>query len=271
MLSYWTHNLDPLAIKFPSGFPLPGIRWYGIAYGLGFMGAWAQLHLYRKRRRLTLSGSQGQDLLFYLFMGLLLGGRLGYVLLYESSYFRRFPQKIFSIWEGGMASHGAFVGISLALWLFGRRHHFSLLSLGDLTVTLAPVGIFLGRIGNFINGELYGRVTTVPWGIIFSDKPRHPSQLYEAFGEGLLLFFYTQYRLWETPVVFKRPGSLAAEFLTLYGLVRMICEIFREPDAALLYGLSRGQFYSLFCVIIGVTIRVYASTVRPSNLFKIPS
>ncbi len=269
MLGYWIHNLDPFLVRFPPKMVLPGIRWYGVAYFLGFIVAWWQINWYRARRGLKLSVDQQQSLLSFVFIGLVIGGRLGYALLYEGACYWHYPHKIFYFWEGGMASHGAFIGVFLSLWIFAHRYQFSLFSLGDLVVTLAPVGIFFGRIGNFINGELYGRITDVPWAVIFPTAgpvanfpieciaPRHPSQLYEALAEGLFLFFYTQFRLWKGTDVVKFPGRLAAEFLTLYGIVRIVCEMFREPDAPLLWGFSRGQAYSIFCVFIGFILLAY--------------
>ena len=155
-----------------------------------------------------------------------------------------------------MASHGGFVGVTIALWWFSARTRVPFLHLGDLIVSAAPVGILLVRIANFLNGELWGKVASVPWAVIFNDTgggplPRHPSQLYEAFLEGGVLLGFMQWRFWRTDIVQTQPGRLTGEFLVAYAVVRMIGEIFREPDASLIFGLSRGTFYSFFLVLAG--------------------
>ena len=254
MLAYWVHNLDPFLIKFPPSWSIQGIRWYGVAYLAAFVFAsWFLKHEYT-RGRLKLDDTQQQNFLFTLFCGMLIGGRLGYVLFYKFDYYLKRPLEIFAVWEGGMASHGGFIGIFIALLLFGRRYHYSVFSLADLTVPLGTFGIFLGRCANFINGELYGTVTDVPWAVVFPNSfiPRHPSQLYEAIGEGLLLFLWSLYFLRKNTHVKTRPGLLASRFLIYYGLIRHILEIFREPDAELIGCFSRGQFYSIFMVLIGI-------------------
>lgn len=164
-----------------------------------------------------------------------------------------------------MASHGGFIGVAIAVAVFARRTHIPFLHLGDLIVTTAPFGLMLGRIANFINGELWGKVSSVSWAIIFPDSappgtplmdipPRHPSQLYEAFLEGALLLAYFQWRFWSSDTVRRRPGNLTGEFLIAYAVVRMIGEVFREPDADLILGLSRGTFYSIFLIIVGIAL-----------------
>ena len=195
-------------------------------------------------------------------IGVLAGGRLGYMLLYDLEAFLANPLLVFRVDQGGMASHGGFVGVSIALLWYARKQKCDFLELGDVVVTLAPLGLMLGRIANFINGELWGRVTTVSWAVIFPDspknynvalqkygaEPRHPSQLYEAVLEGGLILAYVQWRFW-----CKRPsaGQLGGEFLIGYGIMRILGEMFREPDADLILGLSRGQFYSIFMILAG--------------------
>jgi phosphatidylglycerol:prolipoprotein diacylglycerol transferase len=195
----------------------------------------------------------------------MLGGRIGYFLLYSPASFLREPLAVLRIWDGGMSSHGGFIGVCLALIWLVRKHKLEWRSTADILVTLAPPGLFLGRIANFINGELWGKVAYVPWAVIFPKSapdgtpvteilPRHPSQLYEALLEGLFLTIYTQLRFWRSPVTREKPGQLAGEFLILYAGVRTVGEVFREPDASLVFGLSRGTFYSSFLAIGGLIL-----------------
>jgi phosphatidylglycerol:prolipoprotein diacylglycerol transferase len=190
--------------------------------------------------------------------GVLLGGRLGYFLLYQIDLLSVDPFAFFRVWEGGMASHGGFIGVLIALWWWSRRRQVPLLHVSDLIVTTAPAGLFFGRLANFINGELVGRITSVSWAVIFPHNeidrglvrafPRHPSQLYQAALEGLLLLAYMQWRFWRSDAARTQPGRLSGEFLIAYAIVRSIGEQFREPDASLLFGLTRGTFYSLFLI-----------------------
>jgi phosphatidylglycerol:prolipoprotein diacylglycerol transferase len=198
-------------------------------------------------------------------VGVMAGGRLAYFLLYSPADLIRDPLAVFRVWDGGMASHGGFVGVCLALIWFVRKHKQPWRPVADILVTLAPPGLFFGRVANFINGELWGKVSYVRWAVIFPKSaplgtpltaipPRHPSQLYEALLEGLFLTVYTQLRFWRSRVTRERPGQLAGEFFILYAAVRAIGEMFREPDASLLFGLSRGTFYSLFLVVGGLIL-----------------
>jgi phosphatidylglycerol:prolipoprotein diacylglycerol transferase len=269
---YFVAQFDPLAVRFPAGWFLPGIRWYGLAYVAGFLVASGLMWLYARKGRLPLDADQRSTLLFAMILGIMLGGRLGYYLFYvilgdatRRAEFFADPAMIFRIWEGGMASHGAFIGGLLGLWWFARKNPPGFLRLGDVVATLAPPGVLFGRLANFVNGELWGKPATVPWAMIFPIRdgstiigytvPRHPSQLYEAATEGLLLLLYTQWRWWKSkppgsPGALP-PGQLAGEYLIGYALVRIFCEIFREPDAPLLLGLSRGTFFSLFMILAG--------------------
>ena len=267
-LAYWVHDLSPFAIRFWGNF---GIRWYGLAYVLGFIaGSWLMIR-YHRAGRSALPADQVADFIFYLVAGVLLGGRLGYFLLYDFDLLVHEPLVLFRVWEGGMASHGAFIGVVVAVWWFARRHHYSFLHLSDVLVTTIPVGLLLGRIANFINGELWGKVSNVRWAVIFPKSasegmrlglipPRHPSQLYEAALEGALLLGLLQWRFWKTDVVRTQPGRLAGESLIAYAAVRIFCELFREPDegVSLIFGLSRGTFYSLFLVAAGSILIVRA-------------
>ncbi|WP_269525096.1 prolipoprotein diacylglyceryl transferase [Coraliomargarita parva] len=268
--NYWVHDLSPFLVRFPENpLGLEGIRYYGLAYLAGFIVAWALLRVYNNRGKYVIDADARATLMTAIILGVLAGGRLGYMLLYDLDNFLAHPASIIRVDQGGMASHGGFVGVILALVWFAWRQNRSLLELGDIVTSVTPIGLFFGRIANFINGELWGRVTEVRWAVIFPDsptvfdrttlsyapQPRHPSQLYEAGLEGLLLFIYLQFRLW-----FARPpfGQLAGEFLFGYGIVRIIGELFREPDAGLILGLSRGQFYSIFLMLAGLVLIVLA-------------
>ncbi len=259
MFGYWVHSLDPFLVKFPSSWSIQGIRWYGVAYLAAFIFASWFLKHEHARGRLKLNGTQQQNFLFAVFCGMLLGGRLGYALFYKFDYYMAQPLEIFAVWEGGMASHGGMIGILIALWIFGRRYHYSVFSLADLTVPLGAFGIFLGRCANFINGELYGTITDIPWAVIFpnSSLTRHPSQLYEAIGEGLLLFFWSLHFIRNNTHLKTHPGVLTNRFLIYYGLIRYVLELFREPDAELIGCFSRGQFYSILMVIVGIGCWLY--------------
>jgi phosphatidylglycerol:prolipoprotein diacylglycerol transferase len=232
--------------------------------------------LYSKKERLPLNADARSTFLTALIIGVLLGGRLGYYLLYRFNDFLANPLIFFRVWEGGMASHGGFIGGLIAVAWFARKNKLGFLRLCDVVVTLTPPGLLLGRLANFVNGELYGKVTTVPWAMIFPatrqgdivtswTDPRHPSQLYEAALEGLLLTIYTQWRWWSRPPPGRPgclpPGQLAGECIIGYAFVRMFCEIFREPDGGTItpiLGLSRGTFYSIFMIALGAACIIHA-------------
>jgi phosphatidylglycerol:prolipoprotein diacylglycerol transferase len=257
-LAYWVHQPHPFLIQFSENF---GIRFYGLAYLAGFLIAGWLLRRYHQAGRSALDANAIFDLMTWLVAGVVIGGRLGYFLLYQPELVVRDPLALIRVWEGGMASHGGFVGVILAMWLFARRRKIPFLPLTDLVVSTVPVGLFFGRVANFINGELWGKPATVPWAVIFEKTgggalPRHPSQLYEAALEGLLLFAYVQWRFWKSDCTQRQPGRLAGEFLVGYALLRIFGERFREPDAGveLLYGLSRGTFYSLFVLAGGLAV-----------------
>lgn len=278
---YWVHDLSPFLIRFPDN-PLgqEGLRYYGLAYLVGFLGAWLLLRLYNAKGKFAIDADARATLMTALIIGVLAGGRIGYMLLYDLEAFLQNPLLIFRVDQGGMASHGGFVGVALALVWFARKHQCGFLPLGDVAVTLAPLGLMLGRIANFINGELWGRVTTVSWAVIFPEspkayntllqtygpEPRHPSQLYAAALEGGLMLAYVQWRFWRT-----RPpaGQLGGEFLIGYGIARIFGELFRQPDAPLLLGLSRGQFYSLFMILAGA-LTIWIVRKRPADISAAP-
>jgi phosphatidylglycerol:prolipoprotein diacylglycerol transferase len=258
LLAYWVDRLDPFLIRFTDTF---GIRYYGLSYAMGFVAAAWLLHLYARAGRSRLPSAKIADFMVAAVLGVVVGGRVGSYLLYDT--WRTFPSDplaILRVWEGGMSFHGGLVGVMVAIAWFSRAEGIALLHLWDLVATTAPAGLFFGRIANFINGELWGRPSDVPWAVIFPHSPlpqvpRHPSQIYEALLEGALLLALMQWRFWRTDSVATRPGRLAGEFLILYGCFRIAGEAFREPDASLILGMSRGTFYSLFMVACGLYLR----------------
>ena len=269
--AYYVDEFKPFLIRFTDHF---GIRYYGLAYLLGFIAAAWLLRCYARAGRSLLPEARIGDFMIAVVLGVLVGGRLGYFLLYQLGAVRTDPLAIFRVWEGGMASHGGFLGVILALWWFARAERIPFLHVGDLGAVTASAGRRGGRLANFVNGELWGKITTVPWAVIFplsappgtplsEIPPRHPSQLYEAALEGALLLALMQWRFWRTPVVRTQPGRLGGEFLILYAIVRMFGEVFREPDASLIFGLSRGTFYSLFQIAAGLALIVRARRNPP--------
>jgi len=271
---YWVHDLSPFLIRFTDGF---GIRWYGIAYILGFAVAAWLLSLYYRAGRSPWTPDKQASVFWSLVVGVVAGGRVGYMLFYDFAQFVRDPLLVIRIWEGGMSSHGGFIGVAIALVWCARSSQTSFLKTADILVTVAPPGIFFGRIANFINGELWGKITDVPWAVIFPGSapahgtpvalipPRHPSQLYEAGLEGLVLGVYAQLRFWLRDPGKSTDGAICGEFLVAYAALRITGELFREPDASgLISGLSRGVFYSLFVAAAGVGILLYAHLSRRS-------
>lgn len=265
--NYWVHDWDPFLWQFPdsfSHFGPGGIRWYGIAYLAGFISAFFLLKRYHKCKRSPYNSEQVMNLMTFMVLGVLLGGRIGYALLYRWGEFMEDPLILLRVWEGGMASHGGFVGVCIAVFWYARHSKQSPFPIGDIIVSVVPPGLFFGRIANFINGELWGRTTEITWGVLFPKAPgfiegvaRHPSQLYAATLEGLCTFAFVQWRFWKSDVTKRAPGRLAGEFLIAYAIARIINEFFRQPDASLVMGMSRGQFYSLFLVLGGaILIRI---------------
>ncbi|MCX6938030.1 MAG: prolipoprotein diacylglyceryl transferase [Verrucomicrobia bacterium] len=270
-LAYWVHDLSPFLIQFSD---TAGIRYYGLAYLAGFAAGWWLLNRYGRKGLTALNHERIADLMTALVIGVLVGGRLGYFLFYQPSELVRDPLIILRVWEGGMASHGGFLGVALALAWCARGFRMPWVHLGDLVASVAPAGIFFGRIANFINSELWGRPTRVPWAVIFPEsarpgtptlliEPRHPSQLYAAALEGLLLLGLTQWLLWKTPWLRQKPGRITGVFLLAYAVVRAITELYREPDAGLILGLTRGTFYSIFLVVGGLTLLLLPSKPLP--------
>ena len=249
--------IDPVFLRLG---PLQ-FRWYGLMYLIGLTLAYFIIGARARAQRLPMNKDQVYDMIVYAAVGVFAGGRLGYVLFYNLSYYLENPLKIFAVWEGGMSFHGGLIGTIIALILFAKRQGISVLTIADLAAGVTPVGLGLGRIGNFINGELYGRPTDADWCMVFPAGGmacRHPSQLYEAFLEGLLLFTL----LWLITRRVPPPGTVFGSFLMGYGLCRIVVEFFREPDAQIgfIFGrISMGQMLSLPMIVAGAIILAIAS------------
>lgn len=265
LLGYYVHDLPRYLIQTGEGSGF--ITYYGLAYALGFVAGVLLLSLYWKKGRSPIDPDRQQVLILALFAGVLVGGRLGYLLLYDLSYFVTHPWIFFQVWKGGMASHGGFLGVGLALFWFSRKYSVPPLRLADIVVTAVPPGLFFGRIANFIGAELWGHPSNVPWAVVFGHSdpsagmvPRHPSQLYEACLEGLIPFVYLQLRFWLRGRALP-PGQLVGEFLVIYSVGRIIGEQFRVPDQGVVpgLGLSWGSFYSLFLALAGIVLIVYSN------------
>ena len=250
-------QFDPVALHLG---PL-AIRWYGLMYLLAF-GQFLLLGRLRIKTRPNAGWNPQQldDMLFFGVLGVVLGGRLGYVLFYQPAHFLAHPLEIFAVWQGGMAFHGGFLGVLAAIWLFARKHGKPWLSLTDFIAPLVPLGLATGRLGNFINGELWGRPTDLPWAMVFPQADglaRHPSQLYQFALEGVLLFVV----LWLFSAKPRPTGAVSGLFLLGYGSFRFIAEFAREPDnflGLLSLGLSMGQWLSLPMIVAGVIMLRWA-------------
>jgi len=252
-------NFDPVAFSLG---PL-AVRWYGLMYLVGF-GAAYFLGRYRIKRALSgrITLPILEDLLFYVVLGVILGGRLGYVLFYKPAHYFQHPLEIFAVWQGGMSFHGGFLGVLIAIWYLSRKHQLRWLEMTDFVAPLIPLGLAAGRLGNFINGELYGRVTDVPWGMVFSSPgagaaPRHPSQLYQFALEGVLLFVI----LWAFTTRPRPVGAASGVFLVGYGILRFAVEFFREPDdflGFLALNLTMGQWLSAPMIVAGAFLLAWA-------------
>ena len=265
----------PLLIAFPVFDPVAiaigpiVIRWYALAYIGGIVLGWIYARALVKNEKLwggpaAMTLPQLDDFILWVTVGIILGGRTGYVLFYNLPFFIQHPAEIFELWKGGMSFHGGFMGCVVAVMWFARRNGISILSLGDITTAVGPIGLFLGRLANFINSELWGRAADpgLPWAMIFPNGgplPRHPSQLYEAGLEGILLF--TVLAVMIRFGALKRPGLILGSFIALYGLARITGEHFREPDPQLGFlwgGLTMGMLLSVPMVIVGAIIIVTA-------------
>jgi phosphatidylglycerol:prolipoprotein diacylglycerol transferase len=254
-----THpNFDP--VMFSIG-PL-AVRWYGVMYLIAFASVWWLGNRRIKAGRAPLTRAQLEDMLFAGIVGVILGGRLGYVLFYKPDYYFGHPLEILAIWQGGMSFHGGFLGVLAAMAFVARRHRINWWDLMDFVAPLVPIGLAAGRLGNFINGELWGRVTDVSWGMVFrgaGDLPRHPSQLYQMALEGLALFAL----LWWFSARPRPRAQVSALFLIGYGVARFAGEFAREPDAflgLLAFGLSMGQWLSLPMIVAGIVLFWWSRT-----------
>ena len=251
-------NFDPVAIHLG---PV-AVRWYGLMYLVGVgVAFWLGRRHINRTKDSRVSYALLDDLLFYIVLGVVLGGRLGYVLFYKPHYyFLENPLDIPAVWHGGMSFHGGFLGVLLAVWWVARKHKLRWLELTDFVAPLIPLALAAGRLGNFINGELPGRVTSVPWGMVFQGAgplPRHPSQLYQFALEGVLLFVI----LWIYSAKPRPVGAVSAMFLIGYGTLRFSVEFFREPDdflGLLALNLSMGQWLSLPMIVVGIGMMIWA-------------
>ncbi len=248
-------EIDPVIVKIG---PL-AVRWYGLMYLLGFLAAYFLVKKQLRERKYPELIPELENLIFWLALGLIIGARLGHVFLYFPHYYLRHPLEIPALWRGGMSFHGGLIGVLVVGLIYCRRHRYNFWFWADLFVVPAPIGLGLGRIGNFINGELFGRVTSVPWAMVFPKGgpfPRHPSQIYEALGEGLFLFLL----LWKVRGKDWPCGAKFALFLLAYGVIRFFIEFFREPDPGvpLLFGwMTRGQQLCFLMVLAGLFLLFY--------------
>jgi phosphatidylglycerol---prolipoprotein diacylglyceryl transferase len=248
------------------------VRWYALAYIVGILAGWLYVRAIIRAEKLwgapaPLSVTDYDDFVLWATFGIILGGRIGYVLFYNPGYFFAHPADIVQLWKGGMSFHGGFLGCVVAVIAFARRRQIPFLSLGDLTCAAAPIGLLLGRIANFINGELWGRPSDLPWAMVFPNGgplPRHPSQLYEAGLEGLVLFVVLAALV--RAGALKRPGTITGAFALGYGIARLTSEFFREPDAQLGFlwgGLTMGMLLSLPLILAGIAFIVVAQRRSP--------
>lgn len=246
-------NINPVAFSLGS----LDIYWYGITYLLGFYGGWFFGKIRAQKPYSPISVEAVNDLVFYGAMGVIMGGRIGYTLFYNFSAFIDDPILIFKIRQGGMSLHGGVLGVIFAYWLMAKKHHCKTFQLIDFIAPLSCFGLFFGRVGNFINGELWGKTTNVPWGVVFpyaGPLPRHPSQLYEAFLEGIVIFII----LWAYTAKERPYLSPTGLILMLYGCFRFFVEFYRMPDAHIGYvawgWLTQGQILSTPMIIVGLTL-----------------
>lgn len=244
------------------------LRWYALAYMIGLIGGWLYVVQLMRRNDFWPNETPAttehiDDLLFWITLGVILGGRLGYVLFYNADYYFSHPEHILAVWRGGMSFHGGLLGVIIAVILFARKKQISVLSLGDSISVATPIGLFFGRLANFINSELWGRVTDSPLGIIFPNggpEPRHPSQLYEAVLEGLVLFILLRLATHHY-MALKKPGFCTGVFFIGYGASRILIEQYREPDAHigfLIGGTTMGLWLSVPMLLIGAGL-IYAA------------
>ena len=263
-------NFDPVLIQLG---PF-AIRWYALAYIVGILIGWLYARALIRNERLwggpaPMTTADYDDFIVWVTLGIILGGRIGYVLFYNSAYFAEHPLEALQLWKGGMSFHGGFTGCIAAVVLFAKSRGIPVLSLGDVTCAVGPIGLFLGRLANFINGELWGRPSDVPWAMVFPSGgplPRHPSQLYEAALEGVVLFVLLG--LLVRAGALKRPGLIIGCFAIGYSLARSFCELFREPDSQLGFlwnTVTMGTLLSVPLLVFGVVLIVIALRRPPLN------
>ncbi|HEY5653003.1 MAG TPA: prolipoprotein diacylglyceryl transferase [Pontiella sp.] len=284
-MTHYIHNINP--ILFELGGPV-AVRWYGLSYLLGFAASILLLRHWSKRGEFEVPKEEISNFVVLLaFFGVFLGGRVGYVFFYGFDTFLKDPLYLFRIWEGGMASHGGFIGVLLFIFWYAQKHKYSFWNLTDSFACTASLGLTFGRLANFINGELWGRVSNVSWAVVFPQElglrygeftlpdigkliesgqlsPRHPSQLYQAFGEGFLVFVIMM--LLRRTGWGKRPAALSACYLVLYAIARIAMEFFREPDSTVYFGwLTKGQLYSGLMIIAAVGIALNRKLLKPQT------
>lgn len=239
------------------------LRWYSMAYLIGILAGWWLVSVRAKKYELPLSKKNLEDIAFYMTLGIILGGRIGYILFYGQEHFWQNPIEVFEIWHGGMSFHGGIIGVIIALWLVARKIKYGFLNLTDIISPVVPIGIFLGRLANFANDELWGRPSDVAWAIRFPHGgyiPRHPSQIYEALTEGLLMFIILNLA-WNSKFFREKQGLISALFLLCYAGFRAFCEQFREPDAQIGFlwlHTTMGQILSFPALILGIYLVIRA-------------
>lgn len=266
-------DIDPIIFQIGSF----ALRWYAVAYLAGLTLGWAYIKCMREKFKLSMTAEHVDDYLFWAVIGVILGGRLGYVAFYNADYYIANPLVIAQVWKGGMSFHGGFLGVVVTTYFFAKKKGIEIMLLADMVAVTAPIGLFFGRIANFINGELFGRITDASWGVIFphgGPEPRHPSQLYEAILEGLVLFLILNILVRFKPIRDRR-GLLTGVFLMGYGIARSTVELFRQPDAQLGFlsgGSTMGQWLSAPMVIIGIVmiIRTIWNARSPSDKEALP-
>lgn len=239
------------------------LRWYSLAYLFGIVIGWWYLLRLLREPGAPMAKRHADDMVFYATLGIILGGRLGYVLFYRPAYYLENPLEVFQLWDGGMSFHGGVIGVSLGILWMARKHKLDWLRIHDYVACCIPFGLFLGRLANFVNAELWGRQTDLPWGIVFPNAggvPRHPSQLYEAALEGIVLFVILWALFWKTRARWQ-PGRLVGAFILVYGISRFLVELVRQPDVGLEnlpWGLSMGQTLSLPMIVAGLYLVITA-------------
>lgn len=257
-------SIDPIALQIG---PI-AIRWYALAYITGLLIGWVYVRHLARTKTISLNINMIDDLLVWIMVGVILGGRFGYVIFYQAQFYIENPMAVFAVWQGGMSFHGGLIGVVVALYWFARRRQVGFFSVADAIAPIFPFGLMLGRISNFVNGELFGRFSDVPWAIVFpqgGNIPRHPSQLYEAFLEGALLLCVMLY-LVHARSAYRKSGLLSGVFLLGYSVARIVSEIYRQPDQQIGFIWSyftMGQVLSVPLGAVGLFIIVTSKRRTP--------